>query len=385
MDFNLSEEQCAIQAVAREFAEREIAPKAHEYDAKGIFSKEIVVKMGELGLLGCLIPETYGGTDVGFLNMCLITEEISRVSSSFRGAINMQCVGTAFNIYKNGTPEQKEKYIPPLIRAEKLGCFAITEPDTGSDVLSMKMHAVSDNTHYTLNGTKTWISFAPVADLAIVYAYTDPDAKGRGLSAFIVEMDSPGITTSEMSKLGSHSFPTGEIIMENVRVPQENMLGRPGDGARILFSSLPDTRLGVAAGAIGLARACLEAAVEYCNQRSQFGQSIAGFQMNQAIIADIATGIEAAKLLTHRAACQKDQGVKDNVLECSYAKLFAADVAVQAASAAMDIHGAYGYSAELPISRYYRDAKLYQIVEGTSNIHRVIIGLDKLGIRKANR
>jgi glutaryl-CoA dehydrogenase (non-decarboxylating) len=385
MDFELSEEHQAIQEMVRQFAQKEIAPKAHEYDGQATFPREIIKKMGELGFFGCLLPEEYGGTNYGFLSMVIITEEVSRVSSSVRGAMNMQCTGTAYNIFKNGDPAQKERFIPPLIKAEKLGCFAITEPNAGSDVLAMRTRATYKDGTYILNGSKSWISFAPVADIAIVYAYTDPESRGKGISAFIVEMDSPGITTSEIHKLGSHSFPTGEINFEDVRVPVENLLGRPGDGGRILFGSLPDTRIGCAAGAVGLAQACLDEAVKYCNERVQFGQPVSHFQMNQATIADMATSIEAARLLVYRAAWQKDQGIKSNVLETSYAKMFAANVAVQAASAALDIHGAYGYSAEYPISRYYRDAKLYQIVEGTTNIHRIIIGQDRLGIRKANR
>jgi glutaryl-CoA dehydrogenase (non-decarboxylating) len=385
MDFELSEDHRAIQEMVRQFAQKEIAPHAHEYDAQGVFPRDIVQKMGELGFFGCLLPEEYGGTDYGFLSMVLITEEVSRVSSSVRGAINMQCAGTAYNIFKNGNSDQKEKYIPPLVKAEKLGCFAITEPNAGSDVLAMKMRATKADGSYVLNGAKTWISFAPIADIAIVYAYTDPEAKGKGLSAFIVEVDTPGVSTAEIHKMGSHSFPTGEMTFEDVTVPEENLLGKPGDGARILFGSLPDTRIGCAAGALGLAEACLDEAVRYCNERTQFGQSIASFQMNQTVIADMATAIEAARFLVYRAAWQKDQGIKNNVLETSYAKMYAADVAVHAASSAMDIHGAYGYSAEYPVSRYYRDAKLYQIVEGTGNIHRIIIGQDRLGIRKANR
>jgi len=385
MNFELSGEHRAIQEAARKFAQKEIAPIAHEYDEQALFPRDIVNKMGEMGFFGCLIPEEYGGTDYGFLNMALITEEISRVSSSLRGAINMQCTGTAYNIFKNGNPEQKKKYIPPLVSAEKLGCFAITEPNAGSDVMAMKTRATRKGGSYILNGSKTWISFATVSDIAILYAGTDREAGGKGLSAFIVEMDSPGITTSPIHKLGSHSFPTGEIALEDVVVPEENLLGNPGDGVRILFGSLPDTRIGCAAGAIGLAQACIDEAVKYCKERTQFGQPIANFQMNQHVIADVATAIEAARLPVYRAAWQKDQGVKSNVLETSYAKMFAADVAVQADDAAMDIHGAYGYSAEYPVSRYYRDAKLYQIVEGTKNIHRIIIGQDRLGIRKANR
>lgn len=384
MEFNLSEEQRAIQEIARQFAEKEIAPKAQEWDEKGVFPRETINKMGTLGFFGCLLPEKYGGTDYGFVSLCLIVEEISKASSSLRGAMNMQCVGTAFNIYKNGNSTQQKKYIPPLINADKLGCFAITEPDVGSDVLAIKTRAVEDGNNYVLNGCKTWISFAQVADVAIVYACTNPGAKARGLSAFIVDMDSPGIRTSEIKKMGSHSFPTGEIVFEDVRVPKDHLLGNPGDGAQILFGSLPDTRVGAAAGALGLAEACLDVAIKYCNGRVQFGNPIGTFQMNQAIIADVATSIEAARLLLYRAAWLRDQGAK-NVLEASYAKMFSANVAVQAANAAMDIHGAYGYSAEYPVSRYYKDAKLYQIVEGTTNIHRIIIGSDRLGIRKANR
>jgi glutaryl-CoA dehydrogenase (non-decarboxylating) len=385
VDFQLSKEHKAIRDAAKEFSQKEIAPVAHEYDEKHFFPRDIVTKMGELGFFGCLIPEEYEGTDFGFMEMVLITEEISKVSSSLRGAVNMQCTGTAYNILKNGTPEQKEKYIPPLVTAEKLGCFAITEPDAGSDVLSIETRATPENGAYVLNGSKTWISFATVADIAIVYAYTDQASRAKGLSAFIVEMDSPGVSTSEIQKLGSHSFPTGEIAFNDVKVPNENLLGSPGDGAKILFGSLPDTRIGCTAGAVGLAQACLDEAVRYCKTRKQFGQPIANFQMNQALIADTAVNIEAAKLLLYRAAWQKDQGVKSNVLETSYAKMFAAGAVAQAANTAMEIFGAYGYSAEYAVSRFYRDARLYQIVEGTNNIHRMIIGQDRLGIRRANR
>ncbi|NVM26526.1 MAG: acyl-CoA dehydrogenase family protein [Desulfobacterales bacterium] len=385
MDFELSKEHRAIRDAAREFAQKEIAPVAHEHDRNHHFPRDIISKMGELGFFGCLIPEEYGGTDYGFMGMVLITEEVSRFSSSIRGAINMQCTGTAYNILKNGSAEQKQKYIPPLITAEKLGCFAMTEPNAGSDTLSMETYATYENGEYILNGTKTWISYATVADITILYAYTDPDARAKGLSAFILEMNSPGVSTSEIDKLGTHSFPSGEIALNNVRVPQENLLGGPGEGARILFGSLPDTRIGCTAGAVGLAQACLDEAIKYCKTRTQFGQAIGNFQMNQALIADVAMNIEAARLLLYRAAWQKDQGVKNNVLETSYAKMFAANVVVQAATVAMDVHGAYGYSTEYPASRYYRDAKMYQIVEGTTNIHRLIIGLDRLGIRKANR
>lgn len=385
MDFSLSDEQKAIQDMAREFAENEIIPYADKWDEKAYFPREVIDKMGELGFFGTLIAERYGGTDAGFLATCVLIEELSRGSSSIRGAVNMQCTGTAYNILKNGTEEQKVKYIPPLVSAKKLGCFAMTEPNAGSDVLSMRSRAVPDGDVYILNGTKAWISFANVADVAIVYAYTDPEKKSKGLSAFIVDMDCPGISTTETHKIGTHSFPTGDMTFEDVRIPSENLLGNPGDGARILFSSLPDTRLGAAAGAVGLAQACLEKSVEYCKTREQFGVPISNFQMNQAIIAEMSTLVEASRLLVYRAASQKDSGFLGNVLETSYAKYFAGNAVVQLANLAMEIYGAYGYSPEYPIGRFYRDAKLYQILEGSSNIHRMIIGMDRLGLRKANR
>lgn len=384
MDFKLTEEQEAIRQMARSFAEKEIMPVADAIDREGTLPREMIRKMGELGLFGTLIPEEYGGTNTGYLATALVTEEISRASSSIRGAINMQCVGTGYNILKNGNPEQKRKYIPPLVSAEKLGCFAMTEPNSGSDVLSMKSRAQLQGDVYLLNGVKTWISYAPVADLGIIYAYTNPEAKSKGLSAFVVEMNSPGVSVRPLEKIGSHSFPTGEITFEEVRVPRENLLGQPGDGARILFSSLPDTRLGAAAGALGLAQACLEKSIEYCQTREQFGGPISQFQMNQAVIAEMATLVEASRLLVYRAAVQKDEGFRGNVLETSYAKYFSANAVVQVANLAMEVFGAYGYSTEYPVGRYFRDAKLYQILEGTSNIHRMIIGMDRLGLRKAN-
>jgi glutaryl-CoA dehydrogenase (non-decarboxylating) len=385
MDFNLTEDQVAIRDMARKFAAERVAPFADEWDERAFLPRDLIREMGELGFFGCLIPEEYGGTDTGFLAMCLLVEEVGKVSGSVRGAFNMQCSGTAYNICKNGSPQQKEKYVGDLISGERLGCFAITEPDAGSDVFAMKLQAKKDGDSYVLNGTKTWISYATVADVAIVYGYTDPAAGTKGMSAFIVDMDQPGISTSILHKFGSNAFPTGEIVFDNARIPGEAILRKPGDGARILFNSLTDTRIICAAGAVGLAQACLEACIQYCNQRVQFGKPIGQFQMNQAIIADMAVEIEAARLLVYRAAVQKDQGNAGNVLECSYAKYFAANTAAKAANLAMEIHGAYGYSTEYPIGRYLRDAKLYQIVEGTSNIHRMIIGMDQMGIRKANR
>ncbi len=385
MEFALSEELMELKKMARNFVDREIAPYADEWDEQHYFPREVLNKMAELGFFGCVIPEEYGGNDFGFLAQTILTEEIARGSSSLRVAINMQTLGSAYEILRYGTEDQKQKYIPKLVTAEWLGCFGITEPNAGSDVLSMKTRAEDKGDYFLMNGSKTWISNAQVSDLCIVYAYHDPSKGSRGLSAFIVEMAWDGITTRPLDKMGTRSSPTGEIYFEDVKVPKENLLGNLGDGVKILFSSLNQTRLSCAAGGVGVAQACLEATVKYCNEREQFGQPIGKFQMNQDLIAQMAVEIEAARLLTYKAAWQKDQGQLGNTLETSMAKYFAGEVAAKSAHSAMKILGAYGYSTEYPVARYYRDAVLYQIVEGTANIQKWIIALDQLGYRKANR
>jgi glutaryl-CoA dehydrogenase (non-decarboxylating) len=386
MDFQLSEEHKAIQEMARKFAETEIAPYADKWDEEHYFPRELVLKMGELGFYGCIIPEEYGGTNSGFLAMTLITEEISRASSSLRVTFNMQSCGTAYTIYRYGSEELKRKYIEKLISGEWLGCFGITEPNAGSDVMAMKTTAIDKGDHFLVNGSKTWITNAHVADVCILYAYHDKDAGSKGLSAFVVDLKTtPGITTRPLDKMGTRSSPTGEIVFEDAKVPKGNLLGSLGDGVKIVFSSLNQTRLSCAAGGVGLAQACLDVAIKYCNERVQFGQPVGQFQMNQELIANMAVEIEAARLLTYKAAWQKDQGQLGNTLETSYAKYFAGEVVARAAHSTMKILGAYGYSTEYPVARFYRDAVLYQIVEGTANIQKMIIALDRLGIRKANR
>ncbi len=386
MDFQLSEEHRAIQEMARKFAETEIAPFADKWDEEHFFPRDLVLKMGELGFYGCILPEEYGGTNSGFLAMSLITEEISRASSSLRVTFNMQSCGTAYTIYRYGSEALKNRYIEKLISGEWLGCFGITEPNAGSDVLAMKTTAVDKGDHFLVNGSKTWITNAHVADVCVLYAYHDRDAGSRGLSAFVLDLkSSPGVTTRPLDKMGTRSSPTGEIILEDVRVPKENLLGSLGDGVKIVFSSLNQTRLSCAAGGVGLAQACLEAAIKYCGEREQFGQPVGQFQMNQEMIANMAVEVEAARLLTYKAAWQKDQGQLGNTLETSYAKYFAGEVVARAAHSAMKILGAYGYSTEYPVARFYRDAVLYQIVEGTANVQKMIIALDRLGIRKANK
>jgi glutaryl-CoA dehydrogenase (non-decarboxylating) len=298
---------------------------------------------------------------------------------------NTQCLGTAFSILRHGTEDQKKEWIPDLITAKKIGCFAITEPDAGSDVLSMKSTAKPDEDGFILNGSKTWISCAHQADVAIVYAYHDKDMGSKGLSAFIVDLHLDGVSSSDIDKMGTRSLPTGELFFEDVHLPGSALLGNLGDGVKICFGSLNQTRLSCAAGGIGLAQACLDIAVQYCNEREQFGRVVGKFQMNQELIASMAAEIEAARLLTYRAAWQKDQGILGNVLETSYAKLMTGEIVARCAHNTMKILGAYGYSTEYPAARFFRDAVVYQIVEGTVNVQKMIIAQDRLGYRKANR
>jgi len=343
--------------------------------------------MGELGLFGTVIPEEYGGNGMGWLAAMIITEEIARASSSLRVQINMQELGCAYTIYRYGSEELKKRYIPRLVSAEILGAFAITEPQAGSDVMAIKSTAEDKGDHWLLNGTKTWISNATVGGINIYYAYTNRSQGARGLSAFVLELDdkSNGITVTDLDKMGSRSSPTGEIILENTKVPKENILGKPGDGAKIVFGSLAQSRLSAAAGGVGLAQACLDAVTKYAMEREQFGQAIGYFQMNQDLIAQMVTDIESARLMVYKAAWQKDQGNLNNNLEVAQAKYLAGELAYKCSQYAMRILGAYGYSTEYPVARYFRDAPTYAMVEGSANICKFIIAQDQLGIRKANR
>jgi len=387
MHFELSDELKALVQVARDFAAEKIAPFVETWDAAHYFPyREVVKPMAELGFLGTVIPEEYGGNSMGWLAAMIVSEEIARACSSLRVQINMETLGCAFPILRYGSEALRRKYIPKLVSAEYLGGFAITEPTAGSDVLGMKSTAEDKGDHWLLNGSKTWISNASLADVVIYYAYTDRTARGRALSAFVVELKNvDGVTTSTLEKMGSHLSPTGELTLTNVRIPKENILGKPGDGAGIVFGSLNQTRLSAAAGAVGLAQACLDQVTRYCNEREQFGQPIGHFQMNQDMVAQMVTEIEAARLMVYKAAWQKDQGNLGNTLEVAQAKYLAGEVVAKAASYAMRILGAYGYSTEYPVARYYRDAPTYVMVEGSANICKMIIALDQLGYRKANR
>lgn len=380
MNFELSVEQKMVQKAAREFTSKKIAPVVAEDDKNHRFQRDIIQQMGELDFFGCVIPEEYGGTNLGFLAHCLIVEEVGKVSGALRIPFNCLAFGPALTLVNWGTEEQKQKYIPGLISGKKIGCFAMTEPDAGTDIAAISTRADKDGDSYILNGTKTWATFASEADVILLFASTNPEAKGKGLSVFIIDAKTPGITTTALDKMGTHSAPTGEIFFDDCRIPADALIGPENEGFKICMSTLNNTRITTAAGAVGMAQACIDESIKYCNERSQFGRLIGKFQANQHKIADMVIATEGARMLLYKAAWQKDQG-KINPLETSIAKAAAADAAVLASGYAMQILGAYGYSTEYPVERFYREAKLYQIVEGSSNILRTIIASNVLAMK----
>jgi len=374
MDFDLTEEQRLIQDTARRFAAAEIAPTLEEEERRHEFRPERVAKMGKLGFFSCALPEALGGSGMGFVESVLMAEQIAKVSASWRLPFNMQNLGPALTVAKFGTPAQQKKYVPGWVAGTQLGFFAMTEPNTGSDVASMKTYALDKGEHWEVHGSKMWISQAQVGDAGLLYAYTDRDKGNKGITAFIIEPKKmKGCSARAIeTKLGLHCAPTGEFVFEAMQVPKENVLGKPGEGFRICMWQLNQTRLGCAAGALGVAGGALQLAIDYANQRTQFGKPIAQHQMIQAQIADMVVEHQAAQMLVYRAAWLKDQG-KPSQYETSVAKLAASEAAVHAANECMKIFGSYGYSTEYPAERFYRDAKSLQIVEGTSNIQRIII------------
>jgi glutaryl-CoA dehydrogenase (non-decarboxylating) len=374
MDFELTEEQRMIRETARRFAAEDIAPTIAEEERTHEFRAGRVAKMGELGFFSCALPEELGGSGMGFVESVLMAEQIAAVSASWRVPFNMQNLGPALTVTRFGNDEQKRKYVPGWVAGTQLGFFAMTEPDSGSDVAGMKTHAIDRGDHWEVHGNKMWISQAHVGDAGLLYAYTDRSAGNKGMTAFIIEPKRmKGVTARAIeSKLGLHCAPTGELVFEGMPVPKENVLGRPGEGFRICMWQLNQTRLGCAAGALGVAGGALQLAIDYANQRTQFGKPISHHQMVQAQIAELVVEHHAAQMLVYRAAWLKDRG-RPNQYETSIAKLAASEAAVHAANECMKIYGSYGYSTEFPAERFYRDAKSLQVVEGTSNIQKVII------------
>ena len=372
--FELTEEQLLVQDTARRFAEEDIAPTLEEEERKHEFRADRVARMGELGFFACALPDELGGNGMGFLESVLMAEQVARVSASWRVQFNMQNLGPTLTVARFGNDAQKERYIPGWISGEKLGFFAMTEPNSGSDVASMKTVAVDTGDHWEIHGSKLWISNAQVGDAGLLYAYTDRDVKHKGISAFIIEPKNlEGCTAKAIdTKLGLHCSPTGEFVFDGAKIPKDALLGKEGEGFKICMWQLNNTRINCAAGALGVAGGALELSINYANERTQFGKPISRHQMIQAQIAEMVVEHESAKLLVYRAAWLKDQN-RPNQYETSIAKLAASEAAVHAANECMKIFGSYGFSTEYPAERFYRDAKSLQVVEGTSNVQKIII------------
>jgi butyryl-CoA dehydrogenase len=376
MDLQLNEEQEMIRKMARDFAQNELAPVAAELDEKAEPPLANLKKMAELGFMGLAIPEEYGGIDADSISYVIAIEEISKVCASTGVILAVHNSLGSYGLVTFGTEEQKRKFLPPLA-SEWISTYALTEPETGSDAASIKTRAVRDSDEYVINGTKQFITSAPFAHLFVVFAVTDPDKKHRGISAFVVEKGTPGFSVGrEENKLGIRAASTCGLVFEDCRIPVANRLGEEGEGFKVAMASLDAGRVGIAAQALGIAQGAYEAALAYAKERHQFGRSIAEFQGIQWMLADMATQIEAARLLTYQAALAKDRAKKSGERyskEAAMAKLFASETAVWVTQRAVQIHGGYGYIKEYAVERYYRDAKITEIYEGTSEIQRIVI------------
>lgn len=380
MDFKLTDAQAAVQARARTFAQDRVAPLSRQMDEQGQMPVEVVRDMAKAGLLGGPLPSAYGGSDWDAVSLAACYEELGRVDSSVRGFMTVHTSLVSQCILNWGSPEQKSHYLPRLARGELIGAYCLTEPLAGSDAASMESTATADGDSYVIAGEKIWITNGGIADVAIVFASYDRSLRHKGICAFLVDTTHPGFRREKMPgrELGHRASDHAHIHFDNLRVPQTALLGAPGDGFRIAMSALDGGRLGVAAGAVGVGQACLDASLDFARSRRQFGQRLGDFEMIQAALADMAADIDAARLLVYRAAWKKDAGAKVT-REASIAKLFATEAALNAASQAVLIHGGRGYSNEYPVERYYRDIKGLQIYEGTSHIQRIVIARDLIG------
>ncbi|MDN3018115.1 acyl-CoA dehydrogenase [Paenibacillus sp. BSR1-1] len=372
MNLTFTEEQEMMRKMVRDFAENEIAPFIEKME-KGEFPREVLRKMGELGLMGIPVPEKYGGAEMDFTSYIIAINELSKVSATIGVILSVHTsVGTNPILYF-GTEEQKQKYLPKMASGEYLGAFCLTEPSSGSDAASLKSRAVRSGDHYVINGSKVFITNGGEADVYIVFAKTNPELGSRGISAFIVEKGTPGLVIGkDEKKMGLHGSRTVQLTFEDMRVPAENLLGAENDGFKIAMANLDVGRIGIAAQALGIAEAALSAATAYAKDRQQFGKPIAAQQGIGFKLADMATSVEAAKLLVYRAADLRARGVKCG-LEASMAKLYASRTAVEVATEAIQVFGGYGYTEDYPVERYFRDAKITEIYEGTSEIQRIVI------------
>ncbi|MFZ3591459.1 acyl-CoA dehydrogenase family protein [Bacillus sp. DJP31] len=382
MNFHLSDEQDLVRRLVRSFVDKEIMPFIAEWDRNGHFATNIMKRLGELNLMGVCIPEEYGGSGMDYNSLAIVCEELERGDTAFRTAVSVHTGLNCMTLLQWGNEFQKQKYLVPQAKGDKVGAFGLTEPNAGSDVAALQTTADRDGDFYILNGQKTWISLCDVADHFLVFAYTDKSKKHKGISAFIVEREIPGFSSKAIKgKLGIRAGNTGELFFDNVKVPKENRLGEEGDGFKIAMSALDNGRFTVAAGACGLIQACLEASVKYCHERSTFGKEIGKHQLVQQMIAKMEAGLQISKLLVYRVGSLKNEG-KRNTRETSLAKWQACDFANEAANDAVQIHGAYGYSDEYPVERYLRNSKAPVIYEGTREIHTVMQAEYVLGYRE---
>lgn len=378
MDFQFTEEQQQIRDLAREFAEKEIAPIAAEYDARGEFPRDTIKKMGELGLMGIEIPVEYGGAGLDTLCYVLAMEEISKADASHGTIMSVNNSLYCYGLNKFGTAEQKQKYLVPVASGHKIGAYSLTEPQSGSDAGNMKTMAVRDGDSYVINGRKSWVTSGPVADFITLFAMVRPELKHKGTSAFMIDTAQPGFERGKVEpKLGIRASATCEIFYDNYRVPESARIGQDGDGFKVAMSILDAGRIGIASQALGIAQAAFEASVKYAREREAFGSKIGDFQAIQWMLADMATRIEAARLLTYNAALKKTRGEK-YTRDASMAKLYASETAMWVTTKAIQIHGGMGYSKEMPLERYFRDAKITEIYEGTSEIQRLVIARETL-------
>jgi butyryl-CoA dehydrogenase len=380
MDLDLSDEQRLIQETAREFVDREVVPRARDNDRAARFDVELVRRIGEMGYLGAPVAERYGGRDLDYVTYGLIVEQIGRGDSSVRTVVSVQTSLVCGSIERWGTEEQRMHWLPRLCSGEALGCFGLTEPDTGSDAAALRTRAERADGGWRISGQKMFISLGNQAEVALVFAQTDPAQKHRGIACFLVPTESEGFSSQEIhGKLGLRASDTASLALDAVQVPDDALLGEVGDGFKIAMTALDSGRYSVAAGCVGICDGCVDASVAYAKERRQFGVPIASFQLVQEMIAEMVVKRDAARLLVRRAGILKDQG-EPNTVETSIAKLYATEAAVDCANLAIQVHGGSGYVDDYPVERYLRDARVTTLYEGTSQIHKLIIGRDATGI-----
>ncbi len=374
MDFELTSDQKMLQDQVRKFAQAELAPLAAEIDKTGAFPMASLKKMARLGLMGIIVPEKYGGSGFDFVSLAIAVEEISRACASTGVIVAVNNSLTTYPILQFGSEDQKNKYLPPLCSGEKIGAFALTEPNAGSDASAIESTARLEGDHYVLNGTKRFITNGGEAGTFVVFAYTNKELKHKGISGFIVERDTPGFTLGKHEDLmGIRATANCELMFDDVKVPKENLLGKEGDGFKICMNTIDVSRIDIGAQGVGIAQAALDEAIKYSKERKAFGQPICNFEMIESMIADMATRIHAARLLVHYAGFCKDRGMSRFSKEAAMSKYFAADIAVDVTRKAVQIHGGYGYSKDYAVERLYRDAKILELYEGTSEIQKIVI------------